>query len=162
VAIIQENYVDAKNVDYANVAEMISVADIFDAKLYEGNWGLTGYYSFFGCVYPASEIGHTIDASKMRPGSVWTKHQNMCMRAKRISAMSKRQPWRELTLDDIITLKIYADTENVDMLKEYGIEPQDLDVMNHLSTRKIKARTISSLKKCLAASATVRTPKSNT
>lgn len=162
VAIVQENYVDAKNIDFARVAEMISVADIFDVKLYEGNWSLSGYYSFFGCIYPASEIGHTLDTSKLRPGSVWTKHQNMCMRAKRISAMSKRQPWRELTHDDITTLKIYADLENVEMLKEYGIEPQDLDVMNHLSTRKIKARTLSSLKKCLAASATVPTRKSST
>jgi hypothetical protein len=162
VAIIQENYVDAKNVDFARVAEMISVADVFDAKLYEGNWGLSAYYSFFGCIYPASAVGHNIDVAKLRPGSVWTKHQNMCMRAKRISAMSKRQPWRELSLDDITTLKIYADIENVEMLKEYGIEPQDLDVMNHLSARKIKARTLSSLKKCLAASATAPTRKSNT
>jgi hypothetical protein len=85
------------------------------------------------------------------------------MRAKRISAMAKRQPWRELTLDDIIALKTYAETENVDILREYGIEPQDLDVMNHLSSRKIKAKTLSSLKKCLAASATVVTPtKSST
>jgi hypothetical protein len=162
VAIIQENYIDSREVDYAKVSELISVADIFDVKLYEGQWGMLAYYSLFGCIYPAYEIGHTIDTSKLRPGSVWTKHQNMCMRAKRIAAMAKRQPWRELSLDDIILLKSYAEVENVEMLKAYGIEPQDLDVMNHLSTRKIKARTLSSLKKCLAASATVEKPKKNT
>ena len=107
-------------------------------------------------------MGHTLDASKMRPGSVWTKHQNMCMRAKRVSAMAKRQPWRELTLDDILALKTHAENENVDILKEYGIEPQDLDVMNHLSARKIKAKTLSSLKKCLAVSATVLPLKKST
>lgn len=99
---------------------------------------------------PAVEIGHSLRAP-LRPGSTWTKYQNMCMRAKRIQAMSRRLPGKELTLDELQLLREYAERGEVGPLKEYGLVPQDIDTLNHLSPlKKMKAKTLAALKKSLA------------
>lgn len=161
VSIVQENYVDAVGARHDIISDFFSTSEIFDEKIYDGHWQLLPYYSFFGCIQPAIEIRHSLDPSKIRPGSVWTKFQNICMRTKRLHAMARRRA-RTLTRDDILLLKIYAENENIEILKEYGIEPQDLDVMNHLSSHKIKAKTLVTLKKCLGQTAAALPKKKST
>lgn len=150
-AILHENYIDSKICDYAQVIDHISQAMIFEAQVYAGNWELYPYYNLMGCVYPAVDIGHSISVP-LRPGSVWTKHQSGCARAKRITTMAQRVPGKRLTFDELLGLREYAEHGNVEILKEYQIQSQDLDVMNHLSPlRKIKAKNLAALKKSLNA-----------
>lgn len=149
-SILHENYVDSDNIKYDKIMEHFSLADIFETRVYNGEWNLFAYYSLFGCVLPAVEIGHSLE-KPIRPGSTWTKHQNMCMRAKRIAAMSRRVPNVKLSNNELLLLRDYAEQGNIDILKEYSITPSDLDVMNHLSPlRKVKPKVLSTLKKSLS------------
>ena len=146
-SILHENYPDGKG-DFASIADMLSRADMIESKVYAGDWELLHYFNFWGCILPSIEIGHTL--TNLRPGSTWTKYQNMCMRAKRIDAMANRVPGKRLCYDELLTLRNFAELENVEILRDYQLQPQDVDVLNHLSPlRKIKAKTVSSLKKCL-------------
>lgn len=157
-SILNANYVDVpKNrIDLASVAQLFSTADIFETKVYAGDWDLLPFYNLFGCILPAIEIGHNLTAP-LKPGSTWTKYQNMCMRQKKIQAMSRRIPGKNLSLDELMLLRDYAEREQVGPLIEYGLTPNDMDVLNHLSPlRKIKPKALSSLKKCLGASANPR------
>jgi len=147
-SILHENYPDSKG-DHADIIELLSVADVIESRVYSGEWELLQYFNLWGCILPSIEIEHTLQ-QKLRPGSTWTKYQNMCMRAKRIDTMANRKPGKRLCLDELIILRDFAELENAEILKEYGFQPQDIDVLNHLSPlRKIKAKTVSSLKKCL-------------
>jgi len=148
-SILHENYVDAKNCDYAKTAAIFSEADVFESRVYAGDWGLFSCYTIFGCIMPAMEIGHSLKPP-LRPGSTWTKYQNACMRAKRIQAMSRRLPGKRLTLDELHQLREYAERGDAGPLKEYGLVPQDIDTLNHLSPlKKMKAKNLAELKKSL-------------
>jgi hypothetical protein len=72
------------------------------------------------------------------------------MRAKKFSAMSRRNP---VDIDALAVLSQYCikgDPSAVDHLKAYGFQSSDLDVMNHLMLiNKMKPRMLTSLKKKL-------------
>jgi len=79
----------------------------------------------------------------------------MCMRTKRIHSMSTRIPGVKLSYDALCLIKEYANQQNIDILRDYKIQPQDVDVLNYLSPyTKIKPKTVSILKKCLTSSVT--------
>jgi len=150
-SILQQNYVDAVRgkVRAEIVTEYLSVADILDARIYAGDWSLLPFFNFFGCILPAKEIGHVLNPP-LKPGSTWTKYQNICMRTKKIHAMATRVPQRKLTIDELLLIRDYAEAGDTSLMKEYRFTSQDLDTLNHLSPlRKIKAKTLASLKKCL-------------
>lgn len=72
------------------------------------------------------------------------------MRSKKIHAMATRVPQRKLTIDELLLIRDYAEAGDTSLIKEYRFTSQDLDTLNHLSPlRKIKAKTLASLKKCL-------------
>jgi hypothetical protein len=149
-AILHENYTDSRTCKPADIMESLSEAMIFESKIYAGSWDLYPYYNFLGCVLPAVQIGHTL-RPPLRPGSVWTKHQSACARAKRLEALSQRVQGKRLSMDEIMLLHTYAKKGEVDILKEYELKSQDLDVLNHLSIyNKIKAKDLTVLKKSLA------------
>lgn len=148
-SILHENYTDSKKCNHAVVAELFSVADIFESKVYAGEWDLFQYYNIFGTLLPAIEIGHTLKPP-LRPGSTWTKYQNMCMRTKRIGLMASRSPGKTLCLDELLLLRQYAESGDTQPLRDYKLERQDVDVLNHLSPlRKMKAKTLATIKKSL-------------
>lgn len=151
-AILHANYIDAPRgrVDLAAVSDMFSTADVFEDRVYAGDWGLFPFWNFFGCIMPAAAIGHTLKPP-LKPGATWTKHQNMCMRHKKIQTMARRNAGRELSLDELNMLRFYAEREIVEPLKEYGLTPQDVDVLSNLSPMgKFKPKIVSNLKKSLA------------
>jgi hypothetical protein len=153
-SILNSNYPDSisHKMNVEQIAEHFSHADIFDNRIYAGEWGLLPYFNFFGCILPAVDIGHTLKVP-LKPGSTWTKYQNMCMRNKKIHALSRRIPGKILHMDEVLMLRDYAELDMAEPLREYGLLPQDIDVLNHLSpTRKLKARTVTLLKKCLSTS----------
>lgn len=148
-SVLQENYLDAPRIDYARVCEHMSIADVCETKVYEGEWQYLNYFNFFGCVLPALDIGHRLDPDKIRPGSTWTKYQNMCMRKKRLSQI-RGLTGRPLNLDCVFMLRKYAEAEQWKILQEYGIDGKHIDVMNHLSPfGKLKPKVIQTLKKVL-------------
>jgi len=149
-AILHENYPDSRMCKPAEIMESLSEAMIFESEIYKGSWDLYPYYNFLGCVQPAIQIGHALKPP-LRPGSIWTKYQSACARAKRLEALAQRVPGKRLSMDEILLLHTYAQNGDVEVLKEHGLTTQDLDVLNHLSpNRKIKAKDLAALKKSLA------------
>ena len=148
-AILHENYTDSRTCKPEEIVASMSEAMIFESKIYSGNWDLYPYYNFLGCVLPAIQIGHTLKPP-LRPGSVWTKHQSACARAKKFDTLARRIPGKRLSNDEILLLHSYAREGNINVLKEHGLTTQDLDVMNHLSLyNKIKPKDLAALKKRL-------------
>jgi hypothetical protein len=154
VGILQENYLDAKGVDILSVTSALSDSQFFEDKMYDGAWDLMPYYSIFGCITPALEIGHRLNPNKMRPGSVWTKYQNMCMRDKRIKTIANRLAHTYLDHDMLLLLRKYIEHGQFHILRDYLIEAKDIDVLNHLSLHsKLKPKIIQDVKKFLNAQA---------
>lgn len=152
-SILHENYVDSKG-DLAKIADYLSIADVVETRVYGGDWELLSYFNLWGCILPAAEINHTL-SNNLRPGSTWTKYQNACMRAKKISDMANRIPHQNLCIDSLLLIRSQVEKGDFRTFFEYGLGPSDLDVMNHLSPlNKLKAKTIASLKKqCVENSA---------
>jgi hypothetical protein len=150
-SILNANYVDgpANKLDFALIADYFSQADVIEDSVFSGSWDLLPYFNMFGCIMPAVAIGHTLKPP-LKPGSTWTKYQNICMRNKKIKSMSHRVPRMDLDIDGLMLLRDMAEAGNCEILKEYGIQPQDVDVMSHLSPlRKLKPKTLSTIKKWL-------------
>jgi hypothetical protein len=148
--MIHDNYIDGKG-DPVEILECLSIATVLDNIIYSGRWDLMPYFSAESCIRPAMLIGHTTP-SNIRPGSMWTKFSNQCMREKKVRAMTTRVAHQNLDVDSLMVLRNYFEKgENLNLIHEYKLEPADFDVMNHLFImRKLKARTISTLKKhCL-------------
>jgi hypothetical protein len=146
-AIIQENYTDAKGLtmeQFADVTDSFSLADIYDTKLYKDNsWDiLFHYFILAACVYPCSIIHGRINTRRLRAGSMWTKFQNMCMRAKKITSTL-------LSRECLITLRTYVEHGHFEILKEYSLDPSAVDVMNHLGRTKLRPKMIEQAKKFL-------------
>lgn len=156
-AIIQANYIDSAG-RLEVISEYLSVADMLDSRVYAGDWNMLPYFNLFGCILPAYEINHSLGPN-LRPGETWTKYQNMCMRSKRIAAMSNKIPHCHLDLEALLLIRDYIEKdcdEAVRLMREYGFTPQDVDVLNHVSPyRKIKAKTLSTIKKCLKELASI-------
>ena len=151
-SILNANYVDGpKNkLDLALIADYFSQADVIEDAVFSGSWDLLPYFNLFGCILPAVAIGHTLKPP-LKPGSTWTKYQNICMRNKKIKSMSHRVPRLDLDLDALLLLRDRAEAGDYEILREYGIQPQDVDVMSHLSPlRKLKPKTLSTIKKWLS------------
>lgn len=91
-AVVQENYLDAPNLtmdDIAEIASMMSLADTIDEHIYRSqNWDLTHYFIVEAVFRPALMINKSL--KKLRPGSLWTKFQNYCMKKKKLEAIFKK------------------------------------------------------------------------
>ena len=155
ISILHENYTDVPraNLEYlASVSEYFSDATVFETKIYDGNWELFPYYMCVGCILPALEINHRL-SSNLRPGSSWTKFQNMCMREKRIQALCSRKYEDKLSFEALYVVRKYIENNEFEILKDYKVQVQDIDVFNYLNPyRKIKPKEISTVKKWLTAS----------
>ena len=146
-SIVHENAIDSPNWDHT-VAEAMSLADIYDGVLFSGNWDFMRYFTLEAFVRPSLKINHTLDRSKMRAGSSWTKFNNQKMRKKKVQNI-------DLDIDRIHTIKEMCRLKTdgyLETLKHYNITRQDLDIINHLAlTRKIKTKDLTALKKQIAA-----------
>lgn len=91
-AVVQENYPDAPNLDMAGIADLaetMSRADLIDAYVYRtGAWDLLPYFCVEAVFVPAHKIKKTL--KKLRPGSIWTKYQNHCMKKKKLDAIFEK------------------------------------------------------------------------
>ena len=147
--VVQENYVDVPGQPmefYAEIADHLSLAGHLDDKVYEGNWDLLPFFNLHAVMYPAHSISHQLSADTLRPGSMWTKYQNTCMRQKKLKNIFQKN----LDIDGLMLLRDYCQGGDPTMLKYYRFDSQDLDVLNHIAiVNKIKPRVMTQLKKSL-------------
>lgn len=157
-----DNYVDGDPSQHLEVLESLSRASLIDEKIYEGHWDLLPHFGIEACIRPAWLLEHSVPGPEIRPGSIWTKFSNTCMRRKKVMAMTGRVPRHQLDVDSLMVLRNYFEKGlGEEFIKEYKLEPADFDVLNHLCLiRKLKARTVSSLKK--KCQETIKQPKRST
>jgi hypothetical protein len=153
--IVHENYISAKGIDdnFHEIAEEMSLADQYDNILYNGNWDLTPYFCIHGIIKPAIMVNKQIYRETLRPGSSWTKFNNHKMRLSRLRDICNRTPYYNITKDTLMLLKdmcIKDIDKAIPTLIEYNIQPQDMDIINHLAIlTKIKPRALQNVKKKL-------------
>jgi hypothetical protein len=140
--MIQENYVDTKGLTLetcADLTDSLSLADMYDTKIYaDGAWDtLMPYFIEAACIRPCALINTCLGLKRLRAGSMWTKYQNMCMRAKKISGT-------RLSHDALMTLRVYIEHEQYDVLRDYAyLDASVIDVLNHIVIgRKMKTRSV--------------------
>jgi hypothetical protein len=62
----------------------------------------------------------------------------------------QRRCGTQLDIDALGLLKRYAEVGDIEPMLEYGLTPQDFDVMNHLAVgNKLKQRDVTRVKKAL-------------
>lgn len=155
--VVHENYLDAMNInsDYEYVAECMSLSDIVDTKIYNGNWELIPLFSGLSAVAPACKIQHSLDRVSLRPGSSWTKFGNFKMRSMKYRTLSNRTT-NTLDVDSLMLIKTYCQKNKekaLEICKEYKLVSSDMDVINHLAIiNKMKPKELHTIKKCLKAS----------
>lgn len=150
--IVHENYIDVAGINFLKISDLMSQSDILDSVIYEGNWELIPLFSLVSTIAPAMEIDHRLKREKMRPGSAWTKFGNYRMRSIKYRNISNRTRHTidHESLDLIRTLSQKDPDKCLQVMKSYEFEPQDIDIMNHLSFfTKMKTREVQNLKKKL-------------
>jgi hypothetical protein len=124
----------------------MSYADVKDDDIYSG-YAHKAIFSLFAVVLPSIEINHSLERSTMRPGSAWTKFNNYKMRYKRYNNLMLKS---KVDVDSLMVISQYCKSNPIGatpMLKYYGIEPADVDMMNHLSLiNKMKPRVLQTIK----------------
>ena len=148
--VFQENYLNSKNVDIIRVSEAFSQADMYDTHMYSsGNWHLMPYFVLNALTIPKNGLGEPLEKDKIRPGSCWTKHGNYLMRKHKYEQIKKKSRMG-LGTEEMCLLKKYAEKGDLEPLLEYGITPQDFDVINHLAVGNgLKSRDVTRVKKAL-------------
>ncbi len=137
LGIMHENYTDYSSSTTAQISHSLSEADLIDSYIYsEMSWDLMPFFNVSACVVPGSLCKGPV-TKELRPGSVWTKHSNMLMKAGRLKKLRMNREYIEL-----LVLK----ANNGDPLEEIT-DTYDLDSINQLSFTKIKPRILTSLKK---------------
>ena len=145
--VIQDNYVDAKKItmeECANITESISLADVYDTVIYnEGAWDtLMPYFIESACIRPCMTLKGRINTQRLRPGSLWSKFQNICMRLKKISST-------RLDRDALTVIRKYIECDQMAILKDYPLDPSAIDILNHLGTPKLRPKLVDQAKKLL-------------
>ncbi len=148
--IFQENYLDSEGVDIVRASHSFSDADMYDTKMYSyGYWHLMPYFVANALTIPKSALGKPLDRDKIRPGSCWTKFGNYKMRKQKYEEIKKKSRMG-LGIEELDLLKKYAEKGELQPLMDYGITPQDFDVINHLTVgNSLKSRDVTRVKKAL-------------
>jgi hypothetical protein len=118
-AVVQENYADALTLDdIAEVAHDMTDVDIIDERMYrEQSWELLPYFAVSAIFRPALLIQKSL--KKLRPGSLWTKFQNECMKRKKVEALRRKYGLKP---------------EHMEFYAKIITDPQDLIFMKKMTT----------------------------
>ena len=148
--IFQENYLDSEGIDIIRASHSFSEADMYDTHMYsQGEWNLMPYFVLHALTIPKASLGQPLVKDKIRPGSCWTKFGNYKMRKQKYEEIKKKSR-TGLGTEELCLLKKYAENGNLEPLLEYGITPQDFDVINHLAVGNgLKSRDVTRVKKAL-------------
>jgi len=150
--VVHENYTDAKHANHVGIIDDMSLADVYDSKIYAGDWNLLPHFCHHGIVKPCVEIGGVLNKECIRQGSSWTKFNNQKMRMSKMTGIKIRSKGG-IGVDEICLLRdicLQDQDQAVKVMASYGMIPQDIDVMNHITIlRKLKPKAVQSLKKKL-------------
>ena len=148
--IFQENYLNSVGVDVQKITMAFSDADYYDTHIYsQGMWNLMPYFVLHALTIPKHAMGEPLEREKIRPGSCWTKLGNYKMRKQKFEEIKKKSRLG-LGTEELCLLKNYAEKGDLSKLIEYGITPQDFDVINHLAVgNNLKSRDVTKVKKAL-------------
>jgi hypothetical protein len=114
-----------------------------------GDWNLMPYFVLHALVIPKTNQGGVLNRDEIRPGSCWTKYGNFKMRNQKYKEIQKRYG-HNLHIEDLCLIKKYAENGDLQPMMDYGLTPQDFDVMNHLAVgSKLKQRDVTRVKKAL-------------
>jgi len=107
------------------------------------------YFILNALSIPKAVLGKPLVRDKIRPGSGWTKFGNYRMRSQKLRDIQRRCG-TQLNVEDLCLLKRYAESDQLEPMLQYGLTPQDFDVMNHLAVgNKLKQRDVTRVKKAL-------------
>ena len=151
--LIFSNY-DCDDIHSASrIIDSLSSADVYDDKIYEGNWDFLPYFTLHSCVVPSKIVGNTIDPKKIVPGTCWTKLYNQKMREKQYTNMKSRSLHSGIDMNFVSYFMKILTSSPLNTMKElcesYTIRSQDIDMMNHLVGTKLKGRNLNNLKRHL-------------
>ena len=145
--MIQENYLDSEHVDMAKASESLSMADVYDTRIYKGDWDLMMYFIIHAIIVPQISLGKPLRRENIRPGSTWTKFGNTKMREHKLKDIEVRTGLKH---GELCLLKLYAEKGNVTPLIDYKITAQDFDIMNHITLQnKLKQKDVTFIKKTI-------------
>jgi len=150
MGIVHENYTQVNDLDsVVSISDSLSMADVVDSKLYEGQWGMFHIFMVFGIAIPCLQINGRLNGTDLKPGSCWTKFNNFKMREGKLKLIKKKIGSVD-SLHTIIAHCRKSPEEGLKYLRNYKLTSQDLDVINHLCIdNKLKTRVIQNLKKAL-------------
>ena len=142
--LMHENYIDyVSNCETAaRILDSFSIADQIDSAIYSDvSWDLIQFFNVNACLIPASllkEASHqVVSKESLRPGSIWTKYSNACMKANRLKRLKIHQ-------DCIQLIVLYLNTNSS---IELPFDSYDLDSINQLSiSKKIIPKILTKLK----------------
>lgn len=146
LSVVHENYIDSKISieDMSEISDCISIADVYDTEIYKSNWEFMQYFQVTGIAAPCYYINGTLKSNKIRPGSCWSKHNNMKMRQGKIKKF-------RMDIDTIIFLSGFIKNDPT-LALSYNIESSDIDVINHIRLRqKFKTSEVQCLKKRISS-----------
>lgn len=139
LGIIHENYPGFIGDDLeslVNISHSLSDSVIIDEKIYsEISWDLMPFFNVSACIIPCCWIEP--QKQTLRPGSIWTKYSNMCMKKNRLKKL-------KIPLEYI---NLWVSRANSG--EKIPFDSYDLDSINQLSLSKIKPKILNTLKKCL-------------
>jgi len=127
--VVQENYVDGALglEDLARIAESMTEADVIDERMYrEQSWELMPYFIQSAIFGPARLVNKSL--KKLRPGSMWTKFQNACMKRKRLDSLEESIPGLKAEYLGFYDRIVSRDPG------QWGLTAQDLASMKKMST----------------------------
>ena len=152
--IVHENYprsntLDIYTTDY--IAECMSLADVYDAYLYEGDWDLSPYFCHEGIIKPSIKLQQSLCRETLNPGSSWTKYNNYKMRKGKLKEMASRQGKFKIYIEELMLIRDKCQTEKIGVvpfLIRNKYTSQDMDVINHIALlNKIKPKLLTNIKK---------------
>ena len=144
--VIHGNYLSIDG-DHPKIADALSVADVYDTLMYKGGWEFMPYYVAAGIATPKLHMASQVDPETIRPGSAWTKYGNFKMRQHKLKNIQNTHS-TQLGHDELGVIRMYAASGNLEQATDYGLQPGDFDVMNHLALgNKMKPGEVMRIKK---------------
>jgi hypothetical protein len=118
-AMVQENYPDG-NLSLEQIAELagdMTDVDIIDERMYrEQSWGLLPYFANLAIFKPAFLVNKSL--KKLRPGSMWTKFQNECMKRKKVEALKRKYGIEPEFIEYYSNVLKEADPQEISFMKK--------------------------------------------
>ena len=147
IDVIHGNYLRSKGSNVEVISESLSLADVYDAEIYKGEWDCVPYYTASGIAVPKYYLGELLKPEEIQPGSTWTKYGNYKMRLQKIQNIQHRNTTK-IGIEELQILREYAKAGDFEKCLKYKLEPGDFDVMNHLALHnKIKTNEVMKVKK---------------